>query len=192
MDVWTTGAKVEGYDEMRDFSRRMAAKIDWTPGGQTAPGLTELAKQLQKLDGVPLLQVMRIGLGVPAGMPAQPVQNAAVTRPAVQQPSGPSAEEAVYQGTTRALTTGALGGNAMKAGMVAGSFSGLAGFGRKKKQQQAEQAAAPAPVATPAAAPVAAPAVAQMEITTETKGFSTAGVDEAAFEIPAGFEQVKK
>jgi hypothetical protein len=56
-----------GYDELRDFQRRMAEKLTWTPGigMMTQPGMgkgmAELAKEASKLDGEPIHQFMVMG-----------------------------------------------------------------------------------------------------------------------------------
>ena len=73
-DMWLA-PKIAGYDEVRDFHRRMAQKLNWTPGGgmpmmgrpEMAKGLAEIAKESAKLDGVPVLQVMKMGGGMPGG-----------------------------------------------------------------------------------------------------------------------------
>lgn len=75
-DMWIA-PKMAGYEEVRDFHRRMAQKLNWTPGGampmmgrpEMAKGMAEIVKQSAKLDGVPVLQVMKMG-GSMAGMPA--------------------------------------------------------------------------------------------------------------------------
>ncbi len=208
MDVWTTPT-VAGYDEMREFQKRMAAKINWTPGAgmANAKGMAELMKQMSKLDGVPVMQIMRIGvpgaaaaLASPdaaqaqaAAMQAQAAQaQAAQAQRQAEQAQGQAVEAAVAQGATRAAMTGALGRDATRAGMIAGSFSGI-GFGRKKKQPTAaEQSPAPAaPVApVPPKAPAPAPS-ATMEITSEMSGFSSASVDAARLDIPSGYQQVE-
>jgi hypothetical protein len=76
-DMWVA-PKIAGYDEIRDFHRRMALKVNWAPGGgmpmmgrpEMAKGMAEIAKESAKLDGVPVLQVMKMG-GMAAGEATQ-------------------------------------------------------------------------------------------------------------------------
>jgi hypothetical protein len=66
-DMWlATG--VAGYDQVRDFYRRMAEKIDWSPNSnmfmsqpQMAKGMAGASKEMAKLEGVPVLQLMTMG-----------------------------------------------------------------------------------------------------------------------------------
>jgi hypothetical protein len=60
-DTWIAPA-VPGYNEVRDFYRRMAEKINWTPGGNmfmanpdVGKGMAEVYKEVAKVDGVPVL-----------------------------------------------------------------------------------------------------------------------------------------
>jgi hypothetical protein len=56
-----------GYDEVRDFHRRMAEKLTWSPGmGMMAQpgmgkGMAEMAKEMSKLDGMPVYQFVVMG-----------------------------------------------------------------------------------------------------------------------------------
>ncbi len=73
-DSWLA-PKVPGYEEVRAFYRRMAEKLNWVPGAggmmnrpDIARGMSELYKEGAKLDGVPVLQVVKMG-GSMEGMP---------------------------------------------------------------------------------------------------------------------------
>ena len=76
---------------------------------------------------------------------------------------------------------------------AAGRFGGLAGgalggLGRRKKQES--QPHAPTPSQDQAQAqPQKTPAL--MEVTVESRNFSTAAVDASQFAVPAGFKQVE-
>jgi hypothetical protein len=66
-DVWLA-PPVDGYREIRDFQRRMAEKLDWAPGSNmfagrpdVSKGMSESAKQLGALDGMPVFEVMSMG-----------------------------------------------------------------------------------------------------------------------------------
>lgn len=67
-DMWLA-PKMAGYEEVRNFHRRMAQKLNWTPGGgmpmmgrpEMASGMAEIMKESAKLDGVPVLQITKMG-----------------------------------------------------------------------------------------------------------------------------------
>jgi hypothetical protein len=56
-----------GYDEIRDFHRRMAEKLTWAPGmGMMSQpgmgkGMAEMAKEMSKVDGMPIYQFTVMG-----------------------------------------------------------------------------------------------------------------------------------
>jgi hypothetical protein len=169
-DMWLT-KDVKGYDQVREFYRRMAAKMSFMPGGMNAggmmqpgmmQGMSEVAKQAAKMEGVPVLQITRIGdTGVPAGE--------GQARPAAPPPSSSD------------VAAGAIAGRL-------GRLGGLGGFGRKKKTEDAPAAEQPKPEDAKAA-PAASGAL--MEMTTELKSFSLAPVDASKMQVPAGFQQIE-
>jgi hypothetical protein len=67
-DMWIA-PKASGYNEISDFQKRMAKKLDWTPNGMgvmgarpdMAKGMAELAKESSKLNGMPVLQLVKMG-----------------------------------------------------------------------------------------------------------------------------------
>lgn len=81
VDSWV-GPAVAGYEEVRKFQVRMAEKLNWAPGGNmfmqrpdVAQGYAEAAKEMSKLDGIPVLQIMSMGAeGQPAAGGDQPTQ----------------------------------------------------------------------------------------------------------------------
>jgi hypothetical protein len=119
-DIWLA-PKVSGYDEIRDFYRRMAEKLNWNPGAgaigmgqpEVAKGMAEVYKEAAKLDGMPVLQETKMtGQGL------------AAVQPASQPDARPQA-----QSQPPASATAAIG-------------SALAGrFGRRKKQDDSGQSA---------------------------------------------------
>jgi hypothetical protein len=161
--------KVAGSDEMNAFYMKMAGKLQWMPGaGGLAAARPEMAKamaaawkEMAKLDGTQVLQVMRM---TPA-VEGQAVSGSTGSAP--QQQSTPKAE------------TPSLGG------AIRGGLGGFGGFGRKKKQEE------PKKEDETAAAPAADASGVLMEMTTETSGFSSASVDPSKFTIPAGFKKVE-
>lgn len=70
-EMWLA-PNVPGYEEVKSFYTRMAQKLAWAPGmgnmgaalsrqGGMMKGMSELYKESAKLDGVPMLQVVRMG-----------------------------------------------------------------------------------------------------------------------------------
>jgi Tfp pilus assembly protein FimV len=152
-----------------------------------AEGMSELYKQASKLDGVPVLQITRMG-AVAEGQDLSSVPSQTEDGAEGQVPSaGNVAGQAAGQAAAGAATS-RLG----RAGALGGALGGFGGFGRRKKQQQEEQAPPPQ---TQAEQQQAGPAAGQpallMEMTSELTSFSSASVDAASFEVPAGFKQVE-
>src|SRR5664280_1356482 len=59
-DMWIAPG-VPGYQEVRDFQKRMAEKLNWTPGGnmfmsdpKVSEGMAEVAREAAKMDGMPV------------------------------------------------------------------------------------------------------------------------------------------
>jgi hypothetical protein len=192
-DMWLA-PQIPGYGEVRDFYRRMAEKMAWAPGaamggmGQSQPGMmkgmAELAKESAKLDGVPVLQIMRMGSSAQAmadfSAPAQPQQETPPVRAAAGNAAGNAAGSA------------AAGAVAGRLGRLGGIGGGLGGLRRGKQQSQPEPPPQPPPQqAPPAQAQGGPPAGILMESTTELSGFSSAPADPSKFEAPAGFKQVE-
>jgi hypothetical protein len=82
VDTWIAPA-AQGYGEVREFYKRMAEKIGWTPGGNmfmsrpdVAKGMAEAYKQVSQLDGMPVFETMTMGV---AGQPG-------VSGPSAAQP----------------------------------------------------------------------------------------------------------
>ena len=166
-----------GYTEVRDFYVRYAQKMGTVfsgaglgdmagmlaqhPGAEQ--GMSDLAKEVAKMKGIPVLQVMRMGNTV-NGVPIPAASEAAL--PASTGPAMPTAGEVGQQAATSAIVSSL-------------PFGGF-GLGKKKK--------ADPPPAQSQSAP-ASPVV-LMETTTQLSSFSQAPVDGSKFEVPAGFKQV--
>jgi hypothetical protein len=94
VDTWIAPA-ANGYDQVRDFYKRMGEKIGWTPGSNmfmarpdVAKGMAEAYKEVSKLDGMPVFETVSIGgTGQPAagGQGTPPPQDQAQTQQ--QKPS---------------------------------------------------------------------------------------------------------
>ncbi len=166
-DMWMA-PKATGYQEVRDFYRRMAEKLAWTPGANmfgmarpdVAQGMAEVYKEAAKLDGMPILQEIKMGAeGQPGAQPEGQTQNQQQSQ-TQSQPPPTSVSSAIGS---------ALGGRF--------------GLGKKKKKEEADQgSSSSAPAGTSGSL---------LEMTTELSGFSSAPVDASRFEVPAGFKQVE-
>ena len=168
-EMWL-GPKLAGYEEVSRFNQRMAQKLAWRPGSDMfaagssdiVKGMAEVSKEAAKLEGVPVLQVIKMGAKVEGG--ERPSDQPAAQRTEPEKPS----------------ITGALGGLR--------GLGGLGGFRRKKKaesQQPEEKPSEQRETATSDSAGLL------LEMTTELAGFSAAPVDASKFEVPAGFRQVE-
>lgn len=174
-DMWMVPS-VPGYEQVREFYRKFAAKMgdvtagmgrDFSrmlaqqPGANQAMG--DMVKEMQKLDGVPVMQVMRMGTTVNG----QPLP-AASEAPLPAEPAGPSKGEIAKAGMTS---------------MISSRLGGFGGFGKKKQStpppdQTAEQGAQPTSAIL-------------MESQVTTTNFSSAPVDPSHFEVPGGYKQVQ-
>jgi hypothetical protein len=174
-DMWMVPS-VPGYEQVREFYQKFAAKMgdvtmgfgrDFSrmlaqqPGANQAMG--DMVKEMQKIDGVPVMQVMRMGTTVNG----QPLA-AASEAPLPTEPAGPTKGEIAKAGMSS---------------MISSRLGGFGGFGKKKQNtpppdQNADQAGA-----QPTSAIL-------MEMQTTTSNFSSAPVDSSHFEVPAGYKQV--
>jgi hypothetical protein len=153
-----------------------------------AKGMEELAKEVSKLKGVPVLQVMRMG-STANGQPLPAASEAPL--PASTGPAMPSAGD-VGQQTATSIAASKLGG----LGSALGG-GGFGGFGHKKKaadNAQAETAAADgagtAATANNGGAQGSAATNVLIESSTTLSDFSTAPVDSSHFQVPAGYKLV--
>ncbi len=179
-DMWMT-PEIPGYSEVRDFYQKWAAKMGMVfqdalgrqmsamqPG--MAQGYTEMAKEMSKLKGMPVLQVTRMG-STPDGQPL-PAASEAPLPPSPEMPSaGEMAKESAKESATSSIT----------------SKIGLGGFGRfgRKKKEEPKQEQAKDQQAQPAGPMVL------VETNTEMSAFSTAPIDASRFAVPAGYKQVE-
>jgi hypothetical protein len=174
MDMWVASG-VPGYQEVRDFHKRMAERINWNPGGnmfmsdpKVSQGMAEVAKEVGKLDGMPVQQ------NVSMGMAGQPGAGEGGTAPAQQQ-SQPQAQQ---QPAERPSVGSALGG----------ALGGRFGLGKKKPAEQ--PASSDNPPASGGQASGSGEPGSLLEMTTELNSYSSNAVDPSLFEVPAGFKKV--
>jgi hypothetical protein len=190
-DMWlATSTPV--YDEVRAFDVKFAQAMGQVFSGNrgmqgmqalmaqpgAAKGMEEMAKEVSKLKGVPILQVMRMG-STANGQPLPAASEAPL--PASNGPAMPSAGDVAQQTATSAVAS-KLGGLGSALG------GGFGGFGHKKK---AADPAPAQPADTPNPSPAADPASSVLiESSTTLSDFSSAPVDGSRFQVPAGYQQV--
>ena len=194
-DMWMA-ADIAGYQEVRDFHMRMAQKLGMVVGGggmnmsqmarpEMFKGLADMAKEMSKLKGIPVLQMMRMGVSADG----QPLPAASEMTPQQQQQAqGPTGGD-----VARGAATSAAGGIAQRRmgrlGGLAGGLGGLGGLGGKKKQEESDQPQQQEPQQGQPAGGAAGGVL--LETTTELTGFSSAPVDPSKLEVPAGFKQIQ-
>jgi hypothetical protein len=183
-DMWLV-PEIPGYAEMRDFSMRMAEKM----GAMTAgvgldlskllaqnPGATQaladMGKEMQKLKGVPVMQVMRMGTTT-NGQPLPAASEAPL--PPDATPAMPSGGDVAKQSAASVLTSH-LGG-----------LGGFGGFGHKK---QADPPPADPGSNQDSKTPPPTSAV-LMESQSTSSDFSSAPVDPSHFDVPVGYKQIQ-
>lgn len=172
VDSWL--ATVPGYEEVKEFHRKLAEKIGWAYGSgmsqmamMTQPGslkgFAEAAKELNKVQGVPIQSKTTMG-----GTAADP-NNPNSTASSQQQQSSQQNSQ----------------GNSGIAGGAIGRLGGIGGFGRKKNNDQPKQDQASTQQQNGSSSGVL------IEMTTDLSNFSAGPADASKFEVPAGFKQVE-
>jgi hypothetical protein len=195
-DMWMA-PDLPGYAEVREFNRKFAVKMgsvmkagpDLTALVQQAAAsdaMKTLAKESADLQGVPVLQVMRMGMTVngqplpaasEAALPASSTgDNSGTLGSAISKSTGDVAQQTAAQETSSRVR-GALGSS------LGSAIGGFGGFGRKKKKDTAQDT----PAQPPAAAGPSPAAGVLMESMTQVGKFSQQ-VDPAAMEVPAGYK----
>ncbi len=135
-DMWLAPA-VPGYEEVGEFYKRYAAKMGRVMSGAMNPqllamqpglgqGMADMVKEMSKLKGIPLLQVMRVGTTVD-GQPL-PAASEAPLPPAADAPPMPSVGDVAQQTAASAIV---------------GRLGGLGGFGRDGRVWPQEEGGCP-------------------------------------------------
>ena len=175
-DTWM--ANVPGYDEVKNFHKRMAEKMGYLFGSDMAQmgmmrpdvgkGFEQVAKEMGKLDGVPVESLIKIG----------------GTANSAPDSSSGSEQRSQQQQQQQQASTPATPGAAL--GRLAGGLGGFGGFGRKKKSDDQQQPAADQPQQGSSSA-----SGTLIETTTALTSYASGPVDASKFEVPAGFKQVQ-
>ncbi len=184
-DMWMA-PEIPGYDELRDFQKRFAEKLGQSFSGSNltasltamqpaaAQGMSEMVKEMSKLKGIPVEQIMRMG-ATTNGEPL-PAASEAPLPPSSSGPEMPSAKDVAQQSASSAIAS-KLGGF---------GIGGFGGFGHKKQAQP------PPPADDNSNATQQTPtSTVLMESKTEMSGFSSTSIDSGKFAVPAGFTQIQ-
>jgi hypothetical protein len=184
-DMWMA-PEIPGYDELRSFQKRLAAKLGQTFSGSNltasltamqpaaAQGMSDMVKEMSKLKGIPVEQIMRMG-ATTNGEPL-PAASEAPLPPSPSGPEMPSAKDVAQQSASNAIAS-KLGGF---------GIGGFGGFGHKKQAQP------PPPADDSSTTTQQTPtSTVLMESKTEMSGFSSTPIDSGKFAVPAGFTQVQ-
>lgn len=176
-DAWY--APVPGYEEVKAFRQKMAVKMGYMFGSGMASiaqmgtgqpnmrqGMEEMAKELSKVEGVPVESLMKMGGTANPGAGG----DAAASQPPPQQ-------QQQNQG-------GGLAGAAL------GRLGGFGGLGRRKNSDK-QQAPSDQGSAAPGQAGQTPSSGTLMEMTMSLTSFSPGAADASKFEIPAGYKQVE-
>jgi hypothetical protein len=180
-DAWMAPS-VPGYDEVRAFQMKLAKELNWLPGTfggmmggsisnpQMGSAMQEFRKNAEKVQGLPLSQVVSVGMaanGAPSG------QNASTQsqNPPPQQTSDD---------------------NSIPTTKSAAVMKGLGGlFGKKKKQQQDQQQdSSQNSSQSSQSSTSSSQSSTLMEVTSEVTSFSSESLDSALFGSPSGYTQV--
>jgi hypothetical protein len=179
-DMWLA-PEIPGYDEVKEFYRKFAVKMGTVFNSAINPamlaqyqgagkGMADMAEEMSKLKGTPVLQVMRMGMTTD-GKPL-PAASEAPLPPQPAGPAMPSAGDVAQQTASSAIAS------------KLGSF-GLGGFGKKKKADPA-----PTDSDSSTAATQSQTSSVLMETNTQVGNFSRT-VNDASFAIPSGFKLVQ-
>ena len=176
-DMWLA-PEIPGYNEVRDFNKRFALKMGMVFGDVFKPsmaamqpgsaeGMAEMVKEMSKLKGVPVMQVMRVG-ATANGEPLPAASEAPL--PVSNGPVMPSAGDVAKQTAASAIS----------------SKLGFGGFGKKKKDPAQDK-----PVEQSQSGQTVTPTQSVlMESSTQLTSFSSAAVDSSQFKVPAGYTLV--
>jgi hypothetical protein len=174
-DSWVAPS-VPGYSEVHDFYVKMAKELDWLPGAmgnmagggmamnpQMGPAMEEFRKNAAKLQGMPLLQTMSMGMGA---------QGEQMQAPPPQQQDSSQNQDSKPTSAKEALTKG-LGGM----------------FGHKKKDQDNSNNSNSSGNSS---GQQSGNSGSLMDMQTEVTSYSSSSIDKSLFDIPAGFTQVQR
>lgn len=169
-DAWS--GEVPGYEEVREFQKKMAKELDWLPGtigmsnSQMSQAADEFKKSAIKIDGMPIVQYSSLGMAG-NGRDAQG-QSAQTSQPAQQQSNDNSTSSNPRDAVAKSL----------------------GGLFKKKQQPDDKSANANAGDASLPPPPPSMPG-SMMDLTTQVMSYSKDSLDASLFDVPAGYTQVQ-
>lgn len=180
-DSWLA-PKVAGYDEVREFYRRMATKMNWVPGAggmfnrpDIARGMSEVYKEGAKMDGIPVMQLVKMG---------GTVENAPQNSDGSQSQSQPQSTSSSSSSSSSSSPPPTSVGSA-----IGSALGGRFGLGRKRNQSQDQSSNSTSGQQGSGNNGNASGSL--MEMTIELTNYSALPADPALFAVPAGFRQVE-
>lgn len=195
-DMWLI-ADAPGYEEVKSFNMRMAKELamDTEMNSMTAmlnsqPGagkaMADMKNEMAKMSGIPVLQVMRMGMTVNGEALPAPSQDTAQTTSAHSDKAAESDRSAENSSVASSLG-GMLGG---------GGFGSLMRHRSKKNSQNSDSSNdASAQNASTQNAKAqnggAAQSAVLLEMSMRRSNFSAGAVDAVNFEVPAGYKQLE-
>jgi len=183
-DLWIAPT-ITGYQEFTRFRDRMKKELNWIPPSglqdpRMSQGMTELQKNAPAMQGLPLLQYVSIAM---PQMPGQPPPNSG-TAPA-QGSTGPipiPSRPGPGSGSTN--STGSTNSSSTQSPL--GALGTL--FGKKKADTGplGNSSTPGAPVN-----PFGSNTNSLVDMTIEVSSFSDSALDNAVFEVPAGYTRIQ-
>ena len=192
-DMWMA-PEIPGYSEVRDFNARMAAKMSTMYSGSMPSsmspqmlkqqpgmfsGMADMAKEMSKLKGVPVSQVMRMGTTAD-GAPL-PAASEAPLPPS----NGPNAGDIANQAANNAANSASD-----SATSNAASHIGVRGFGSRRQLWLSQEEAGTTGRSARSGDRRSANLGRADGVSVEMTGFSSSSVDPARFDVPAGYARV--
>lgn len=191
-DSWMAPS-VPGYDELHAFQLKLAKELDWFPGTfgglmganmsspQMGSAMEEFRKNAAKVQGVPLSQVVSVGMASNGAPSDQNASNSQSQNPPPQQQTSND--------------------NSVPTTKSAAVMKGLGGlWGKRKKQQQDQQQDSSQDSSQNSAASTSSSQTSStdgtqtsvlMEVTSEVTSFSSDSLDSELFGPPSGYTQVQ-
>jgi len=189
--IWVAQEKIPGHEELQEFHKKLAMKYAGAFANSSMAGLgaamasdprmreamEKMAKEAEKLNGVHLRQITKMGSGL------DPAKASEISDPNAT-PQGPTAGEVAGKAAEKSAADSA---EKQVLGRL-GRIGGLGGFGRKKPKQEE---APPPPPQQPAQNQQGQPSGILMEMVVESANFSNAPADTSKMAVPDGFKQVE-
>lgn len=179
-DYWLA-PKVAGYEEVREFYRRMGEKMNWVPGAggmmnrpDISRGMSEMYQEGSKLDGIPIMQIVKMG---------GDVENV---------PQNSDTNQSQQQSTSSSSSSSNNPPPASVGSAIGSALGGRFGLGRRRNQSQEQSANSSSSSSGQGSSGNSGSASASlMEMTIELTNYSALPADAGLFAIPADCKQIE-